>query len=528
MNKKWFTLIELIVWITISMILMVSVGVFINSGMQNIFIQQKVLENTDNFTDFSNSIHTNFNLIQSWSFAPVNTASWIIFKRWLNYWEWGFSYIWSKTLSWVYCDSSSEDPETKNIYIKNFIPFEEQWEDIFTNYDNIIKSKLLIGWYQSFQKEHIIRKSWNILIWKWIFWNKFKEWTSWTWIYLNSPTWLTLSWNILFISDTLNNRILYYDTIWDKIYKLLDESDWLNEPTGLYYNDTDKALYIANSWKWEILKYSSKQIVSNPVLNLSFSWITANNINKFNLEFFTWSISITNPINNSDKWDFAFTNINNNDDYLTWSTNKLEYYFANYLNSSASSIVWCSTDKTTYYLSWNNPQKDVITWCNSSTWTLITYSWNLTTNFISWTTYNIGVSNISPLLNATWSYYVNLKLFNWASEKYSWYFPYFTQSDDNILTPEDNTLEILYSWLNYPTWIWWSWNTDYNIFWDWTYSSLSYNKTDHLLTLPIKSLNITNTSNDLITFILKYYKRYNCYNLDDNSQRTFILKKNLK
>jgi hypothetical protein len=44
---------------------MVSVGIFISNGMQNIFLQQKVLENTDNFTDFASSLNMSFNLIQS-------------------------------------------------------------------------------------------------------------------------------------------------------------------------------------------------------------------------------------------------------------------------------------------------------------------------------------------------------------------------------------------------------------------------------------------------------------------------------
>jgi hypothetical protein len=44
---------------------MVSVGVFVSGGMQNIILQQKVLENTGNFTDFAGNLHTSFNLIQS-------------------------------------------------------------------------------------------------------------------------------------------------------------------------------------------------------------------------------------------------------------------------------------------------------------------------------------------------------------------------------------------------------------------------------------------------------------------------------
>ena len=503
MNKKAFTLIELIVWITISMVLMVSVGVFVSSWMQNIFSQQEVLENTDDFTYFSNKLQTSFNLIQSWSFAPESTASWIIFKRWQSYWNGGFSYIWTETLSWVYCGSDSENEYTKNIYIKNFIPFEEQSENIFNDYDLILKSKL--EWqYQSFQKEHIIKRSWNIVVWKWIFWDKFTEWVDWTDIYLNSPTGLSKSWSILFISDTLNNRILWYNTSNSSIHKLLDESDWLNEPTGLHYEDSEKALYIANSGNWEILKYSSKKEATNPILTMS--WFSEN-INEIEISF-SWN---TIP-NITNTWDWSITLNSTTPNYLTWTTDSLKYYF---ITKNSESIELSCTWTETKFNDWK-----------PSIYCTKTWSWE-TANYPNSTISEISISNLN-WFSATWSYYVNLKLFDWTNEKYSEYFPYFTQSDDDLTTPEDNTLEVVYSWLNYPTWLWWTLNSDFNEFWYWTYSTLPYHSSDTLLKTPIKELSITNTSNDLLSFVLKYYKKYNCYNLDDTSERTFIMKKNLK
>ena len=47
------------------MLLMVSVGVFMNSGMQNIFMQQKVLENVEDITDVNTQIITSLNRLQS-------------------------------------------------------------------------------------------------------------------------------------------------------------------------------------------------------------------------------------------------------------------------------------------------------------------------------------------------------------------------------------------------------------------------------------------------------------------------------
>ncbi len=510
MNKKAFTIIELIVWITISMMLMVSVGIFVGNWMQSILQWQKVLENTSNFTDFSSDLHTKFNLVQSGSFLPVKTASWILFKVSQSFWEWGFSYIWTETLSWVYCKPDSEDPKTNNAILKTFIPFEEQWENISNNYAWILTASWWTS-YTSYQKEHLIKDSlWDIVVWKWVFWNRFKEWNLWTDIYLNSPTWLALSWTTLFIADTLNNRVLYYDTISEKINKLLDESDWLNEPTWLYYEDN--SLYIANSGNWEILKYSSK---AETQWTLTLTWITQSNINKFEIYFLNQegnNQNITWPTKSDITVPWT------SDNFSEINSNILSYYFINYSWSNIL-INDCTWESWNEILSWWNPVKCTDSW----TWQTSTpVSINFNNN-------KITINNINNLSN-TWSYYVNLKLFNWTTEEYSEYFPYFTQSDNNILTPEDNILTIYKSDLNYPTWIWWTWSTDFNEFWDRLFPTLTldYDSTDILLETPIKSINIDNSTSELITLLLKYYKSYNCYNLEQKIERTFILKKSLK
>jgi len=519
MNNKAFSLVELIVWITISMILMVSVWVFVSGGMQNIFGWQKILENTNDFINFSNNLNKNLVLIQTWSFPPTNTSSGIIFKISPNFSEGWFTYIWTKIIDQVYCESGSQDSKTNNIFIKNFIPFEEQWENTFTGYTSILSSNPInFLWknYKSFQKEHGIAVenwlNWDIVVWKWIFWDKFAEGTNWTGIYLNSPTWLATDWTYLYISDTLNSRILYLDNS-NKIHLLLDETDGLNEPTWLYYDDN--TLYIANSWNWKILKYSSKSIASNPTLTLS--WVTQNIINKIELSFFNQDWTNKTISWSTNKNDITFSNNIKNitGDYMWITANKLQYYFVKYDWLEYSEPTCILNDEK--LVSWN-PIKCI----NTSTWKTSTYQPKNLINEI------ININNISPYFSNTWAYYVNLKLFSWVTEKYSEYFPYFTQSDNNLTTFWDNTLTVLHTWLNYPTWIWWTWATDFNVFWDWTYSDLQYESHDYLLNVPIKSLNITNTPNDLITIILKYYRSYNCYNLDEKVEKTFIAKKSLK
>ncbi len=72
-NKiKAFSLVELIVWITISMLLMVSIWVFVNSGMKNIFLQQKSLEFASNINDFSNTLYETFSNIHNFNFFLNN------------------------------------------------------------------------------------------------------------------------------------------------------------------------------------------------------------------------------------------------------------------------------------------------------------------------------------------------------------------------------------------------------------------------------------------------------------------------
>ncbi len=525
---KAFTLIELVVWITISMMLMVSVGIFVNNWMANILTQQKVIKNTTELTEFTSKVHTTINLIQSWSTFPAQTSSWIIFKRNLNLWEWWFSYIWTINSiddvngDWIYCDSGSdsEDKTTKHIILKNFIPFEEEWEDIFNDYTwSLISIK--IDWtqiFKSFQKENkvSIKEAWNwkTIIWKWVFWNKLKEWDLWKNIYLNSPTWLAIKWNILFISDTLNNRVLYYKISQDEIYTLLDESDWLNEPTWLFYNDSEKALYIANSWNWEVLKYSSKK--QNPIPELTMSWFSENNINKIEVGF-SWS---NNPSLNT-KWNWNITN-NFSDDYITYIDNKIINYSINKLTEKNK--IECNWKSNWDYIFDTTEITKPIIYCTKSwSWKSLSYP----TSTIS----KIEISSLSNFTN-TWTYYANLKLFDWNTQKWDTKnFPFFTQWDDNILTPDDNILEVVEPWLNYPTGLWWdSWNNKiaYNKFWDWNYSNLEYDKNnDTVLKTPIDDL-MVNINDDLLSIVLKYYKKYNCYNLDDKSERTYLFNKNLK
>ena len=528
-----FTLIELIVWITISMLLMVSVGVFMSSGMQNIFMQQKVLENVEDITDFSHQIFTALHLIQSWAVSVENTGSWIIFKRWQHFWDGWFSYIGTQIIDEAYCSSDADETNTNHLFIKSFIPFEEVWEDMFSDYDDILKSQLEnAGWtiFQSIQKDHSIINftTKEIVIGKWVFGDSFTDWAKATDIYLNSPTWLTSSWNILFLSDTLNNRVLYYDTDTQKIFILLDESDGLDEPTGLHYDNWD--LIIANSGKWEILKYSSK--TTNLKLDIDTDIDTdIDKLKKIELELYPWITSISEPNATADFifWGDIIPNAGN--DYFTGSMNTVTYWLSNFWNTfQTTPNTICSSNYTKYYEDTWDIIKEEIQNCNTSTGTLRKYRWLAFQNIQEWD--NIQISTLWNIewvdITRTWNYITKLSL-SWQDGYFTTFLPLFTISDNDILTPWDNTLEVLHSWLSYPTWVWGENLWQFNEFWDGVYSDLEYSSSDDiLLDTPISELDISLTLWDLLSLVLKYYKSYNCYNIDDNAKRTMIFYKNIK
>jgi hypothetical protein len=115
----------------------------------------------------------------------------------------------------------------------------------------------------------------------------------------------------------------------------------------------------------------------------------------------------------------------------------------------------------------------------------------------------------------SWNYTIKLNFWN-SSEKD---FFFFTQWDEKIYTKNDNILEVHKSWLSYPNWIWWEWENDFHEFEMSKTNQLSFDeKYDTILSIPIDSLKISNSWSS-IDVILKYYRNYNCYNLDENRNK---------
>jgi hypothetical protein len=363
---------------------------------------------------------------------------------------------------------------------------------------DLFKSEITFNWktIKSLQKEHkIVDEDWETIVWKWIFWDKIKEWQDAKEVYLNSPTWIATDLEKLYISDTLNDRILYLS--WSNIYTLLDETDWLNEPTWLYFDDSEKALYIANSWSGEVLKFSSLKLSEIPVFN--FSWVTSS----------VSEISITLLLNWKKK-------------ELTNTGIELENFWLDTIPSPPpnQSFETATAEAT---LSW---------WSIIYKFKTETYSWWTLDNtifpnpkdrnmdFYANQTYTIKFNEQNEFWEA-WNYAVNIKFWDELNEEK---FYFFTQWDEKIYTKNDNILEVV----NYPNWIISNTNFEqFNVSW---VENLSFDEeNDIILKVPIESLEISENWEDLINIILKYYRNYNCYNLDENKEKieTFISKINL-
>lgn len=573
--NKAFTLVELIVGITISMILMFSVSIFVSNGIKNITSQKIIIENDAKTKQFTKSLYEILNIADK-NFTSYNFwTTWILLKVNKNFDKWGFVFIWSGSFDKLYCSSWSDSEITSHIYLKTFIPFEWLGWDIFSlkSYNNWTVSTNMFSWTINSNKNlvwptdlidnwwiwfvsdtlwHSIYKfnytaltNFTKITWKEVFWNEFSDWDSWTWIFLNNPTWLSYAiiWSTgyLFISDTLNDRILYQNLSNNKIYKLLWREDWLKEPTGIYYVDAEKTLYIANSGKKQILSYSSSWSF---VDNVNINFTPKNDIKDinnlvFSFHYGSWS-SIPDITWPSSTWSISFTNILAWEDAIKITTNSLTYHLIDFTNPPISELlcwVW-------YLFSWPNPIKCTQT----NSWIIWSYRYQ---TFTWWENYNIIINNITgPDFWNSGSYYIWLNLLSWSTVKKSYYFHYFSKTDNDIFTKSDNILRILTWWLGYPTGLFANWsNLVFNDFLQrkkieitktWSYvtstnlsaydfSKIKNNILDTVLNNPVENYSI-NIVDNLVNVYVNYYKNYSCYNLDENAWKTkeLILKKSLK
>lgn len=516
MNKNAFTLIEMIVAITLSMVLMVSVGSFVGNGISSITKQKKILDNSDSFMQFFWDIKTSFTLWDTQTPYQL-TDSGSIFKVGQRYDSWGFAYLGSIQKNNFYCGSGSEIPTTNHLFLTSFIPFEENGENIISDFASTLSSKqVTFAWetYTTYQKDHQLRdNSGNIVLGKAVFWNKIVENQPGTNTYLNTPTGIATDGNYLFVSDTGNNRILALDSSLN-VTTLLDKNDGLSEPTGLFYDTTENILYIANSAPWEILAYSARHFATTPELIYTHTWSNIN-FNKLELTFFRNDQN--QNISAMSESDFQFSGISKNADYSYSQNNILKYYFLQFgWNSSQGACI----------TSWKIDNSGNPINCTSSGTgqTSTPQSKNISAGD------SMTINNLNIPDNG--NHYYKIDFYNNTTLIDTKYQSYFTQWDDGLITRVNNSLEVVQTGLDYPTGIWGSNNGDWNEFAISTrdFSSFRPETTGNnssILASAIKSVVFWEDS-QIFHMQLEYFKSLNCYNPDEQSIRHITFTKNIK
>jgi hypothetical protein len=469
-NTQAFTLIEMIVWVGLTIILMVSVWIFVSSWMSNITLQKQVIDQNNEIWDFNENLNNIF-----WENVEIInlTSTSLLVKSNHTVWKPQYYDISTVVSTW-YCKNDLTR-ENKYLQIKNFNPF-------------VLSGTTYSGSY----RDHVIYSGWEIIAGKkWVFWDQFTSGDFWTGVYLNNPSWIAFWWWKLYISESGNNRISYMS--WNKIYSFLDINDWIYHPTWLLY--TWSTLYILNSGKNELLTLHSKSSLSIPI-DITFQPENNINVNKITIEVLPNDFNIPWSYNS---WSFIFANMSKNSwDIVNKTSNMITYFF----------IWWIKN-----LISWNsyNIKIPLFTWTPSS------WVYYLKLNLLNW---------VNVLYEKYFPYIVNWDndLSTWEDNTLSvltwWLNKNFTNISLlwwNILLKDYIKWEYLQinptTWAYISTWILTSSIDDFEII-----------KT--LSEFKVKSFDVKQDGK-LLTIKLEYYKIFSCYNDNDHVIKTILIKKSL-
>ena len=554
-SKNGVTLVELIVWISITMLLMISIGIFVSSWLSNIFIQDKSLWNMFSINDFSNEIRkTTENLEKK---VSIISSEKVIFKRKRNLDEWWFAFIWTFEKN-DFCENWEK---TKHIFIKNFIPFKIWWK---------LTNKVKVWDFTSDQKENKIFKNEDLIIWANSFSRENISEVSWEKVKLNWPTWLALYRNELYISDTLNNRILKMKKNW-KVSEIMNQKAWLEEPTGLLFDW--ETLYIANSWKWEILKYQKKNY--SPSYKIEFDLKTKTDFNKIKLTYIKNIVEDDESLFKIEKNEknkileklkkSEIDDVEINENYkIFYKNQKWEEYSEiikeseykekildkNYIPKRIEKEIYFYTSKLT-----DNQEIDkqelILSESEKTLLEKETFKSGLDIGFVKQEK-SFYERETKKTINPDWTEKKEKKFFkikNFKIQKFSLDLPKFTDfwewsfsikvelidweekqnfvEEKKIFSNFEKELKVVENWLNYPNNINSIWN--YETFDLSSPFEIDFDKNyDKMLELPIKSLEISKNW-DMLNIILKYYRNYNCDDPDWNEARvsTLLIKKKI-
>lgn len=466
-NNFAFTLIEILVWVSISVIIMISVWVFVTSGIKNITIQKSILNQESEyislFDDLDDIFSNNFDIISSSNTGLFVKTEGFKFGKPLLY------DFWIKTLTWV-CENDSEIP-VKYLELKNYNPF--------------LLSSWPFSW--SYLRHEIYSSIGGKIAWMGFFWDNFTNEMLWSGVFLNNPWGLSRDWvQKTFFSDTGNNRVLYYS--WWRLYLLWDIWYGLYQPTGLLYSLWE--LFILNSWKNELWKISSKawdpkeiDLVWNMLKNISFDRISLWMSDNFDI---SWSY---------ETGSFIFSWFSPNVwDSVSSSSSEIIYAFSGAKSLSSGDVYGIKIPTFTGNF--------------NSYWTSYVY-----VKFYAGTT--LVYQKIFPyVVNSDTNIFTlidnDIKIFTWWLD---WYYTDISLQGANVLLKDYVHKKQLVLTQNGA------------LVSSWTLSTLpTFETTTKMYDIKVKDMQINN-SGGIMTFKLDYYKNFDCYNPDANIVRTFLFKK---
>lgn len=319
-NKAWFTLIEILIAVGISAILMTSLTIFISSAVKNNIRNEKLLQNETKNVLFENELikltsNPKLQLINSGANFGWDYLTWYFFKSEAP--NLPITFVWIKTFT-GYCDAFSGITD-------------DSWEVFKLTIKQIAYPTNFMAWWYTIDFTWNTISNWVSVIWTWYPWNILNT-TSATGTELNSPAWVYFKSPYLFITDTLNDRILIYDTATKNINKFLWIENWISKPTSLHITWND--IYISSSGNWKIYEYKNTTwnylSLSGNTLNIVDSWSIYPYLNWGNIKNETtldWTWVLNSPwieeISNFPIGDFKIVE---NDNLL----NIIYTYYKNY------------------------------------------------------------------------------------------------------------------------------------------------------------------------------------------------------
>lgn len=451
-DKNWFTLIEIIIRVTIFSIFVLIWTTAFTNALSTIHYIKVFWEEQENM------LYDNFMIDEIiWDTKEIYeffqwTSTWYLFK--IDREKYNFPFV---TLD--INEYNTDWNNYKNIWIKKTIPL----NDVITNWTGIIYT---VPWESDIRR---ISDNVSILSNTWILNNPTWLLYNWTDIFVSdtgnacirklsdinncfigeyrnpwntnttliSPTYLALTWNILFISDTYNNKIrkvditntwAIYDFIWNWKFWYSDlTSTWtdieLSLPTwlaidwtGLYVSDTwnNRILkFDINTGSWEIFAWTSEA----KTIWLWSDWIS----NSPDL------ISIDSPTKlqivwgvlyflESTSWVIKWINLSDNSTYdIFWSYENIAYFgdFEDDISNhwSYSIDAWFSSGKIVWESDWIIPfswdKAFRLIWDNFNTWSFIyNFSW-VTLEEAQWLDLSFYMKSLSWTFNISYGFTYN-------------------------------------------------------------------------------------------------------------------------